>query len=131
MNINSLIFEIGELNSIDEIDLNELVDIASYSNKNEYEVVVFDEIEYRVFFETEIYENTLEVDYRISTEIFRVENIKKEIICYIGRNVENRYISCEECYEREYLDLREIKPIYKVVQEWRFADEHRRIKRSY
>ena len=128
MNINSLIFEIGELNSIDEIDLNELVDIASYSNKDEYEAVVFDGIEYRVFFETEVYENTIEVDYRISTEIFRVENMKKETICYIGRNVENRYISCEECYEREYLDLREIKPLYRVVQEWRFADEYRRTK---
>ena len=87
MKNKELIFEIGELNSIDEIDLNELVDIASYSNKDEYEAVVFDGIEYRVFFETEVYENTLEVDYRISTEIFRSQNMKKEIICYIGRNV--------------------------------------------
>ena len=128
MNINSLIFDIEELNDTNEISLMDLIDSKVYFKKDEYEVIASDEVEYKLFFETEVYENTLSVDYRISTEIFRIENMDGETICYIGRQVENRYNPCEENYEREYLDFKEIKPVKRTITEWRFADEHGRTK---
>lgn len=115
MNNKKLIFEISELNSIGEIDLEEL----NYCKNKDYEEIEFEGLKYKI---TCIDEIVKYYDYNVSrdeTLIFKIEH-NNGLVCYFGKKMYQQYDRCEDCYEiidYDFIEMEQKEVITKVWKE--------------
>ena len=118
MDHKELIFEISELNSIGNIDLEGL----NYSWRGkDYEEIEFEGLKYRITYEDEIIEH---YDYNVSrdrTLIFKIEHNNK-LVCYFGKEMYEQYDRCEDCYEEIDYDFIEMEQKEIITKVWEVVE---------
>lgn len=114
MKNKELIFEISELDSIGEIDLNEL----NYYRNTDCEEIEFESQKYKITCVDEVIEH---YDYNVSrdrTLIFKIEH-NDELVCYFGKKMYEQYDRCEEYYEIIDYDFIEMEQKEIVTKIWK------------
>lgn len=115
MKNKELIFEISELDSIGEIDLNEL----NYYRNTDYEEIEFEGLKYKITCVDEVIEY---YDYNVSrdrTLIFKIEH-NDELVCYFGKKMYQQYDRCEDCFEEvdtKFIEMEQKEIVTKVWKE--------------